>query len=112
MGGGAVVAAAAAARAKRMQNIVNAFRLADATAPGRARSLAEIGAERGSEFDVLVSDGVVVAAAGGTWYLSEAGYIAREAATSRASARAIFIVMGLAIALAIIGLFMAVRHRA
>jgi hypothetical protein len=112
MAGGAVVAAAAAARAKRIQNIINAFRLADATAPGRARSLGEIGAERWSEFDVLVSDGVIVAATGGTWYLSEAGYIAREAATSRRSARAIFFVVSLAIALLITAAIMATRRHA
>ena len=112
MAGGAMLAAAAAAQAKRIQHIIDAFRLADATAPGRARPLADIGAERNRDFDALVSDGVIVAGAGGTWYLSEAGYIARQAAMRRRSARAIFFVMALAVGLLIVAAVMASQRRA
>jgi hypothetical protein len=42
MAGGAVVAAAAAAHAKRIQNVVDAFRLAEATSPDRSRALTEV----------------------------------------------------------------------
>ena len=59
MTGGAVVAAAAA-YAKRRQAILDAFRVADATAPERARSLRNLGLERTSELEEYVKQGIVV----------------------------------------------------
>ena len=77
MGAGAVMAAAAAgAKRRRMNAVVDAFRLADATAPERATSTADLGLRGSSEFDDLTTRGVIVAGSrGGTWYLSEAAFV-------------------------------------
>lgn len=111
MGAGAVVAAAAAARAKRVQHIIDAFRLADATAPSRASSLTEVNAEHNAEFDALVGEGVVVAGQrAGTWYLSEAGYVRYRETRSRVSRRAVAMVLALAMALLGVALFLSLSH--
>src|SRR5829696_2500167 len=78
-GGGAVVAIAASARRRRMMEIVDAFRLADATAPDRAQPVERLGLVPSREFDALAADGVLVAGRQpGSWYLSESGYVARR----------------------------------
>jgi hypothetical protein len=78
-GGGAVVAIAAAARARRIREVTDAFRLAGATAPERAQSLATLGVTHASAADELARAGVLVAGPGrDTWYLSEAAVIARR----------------------------------
>ena len=78
-GGGAVVAIAAAAHARRIREVTDAFRLAGATAPERARPLDALGAMSASAVDELARAGVLVPGPGhDTWYLSEAAVIARR----------------------------------
>jgi hypothetical protein len=77
MGAGAVVAAAANAKRKARARILDAFRLAGATAPERARSLAEIGLTQDREMEELMGAGVISSGAQrATWYLNEAAFIA------------------------------------
>jgi hypothetical protein len=80
MGGGAVVAIAAAARARRIQEIVDAFRLAGATTPDRATSCAAVGVDTSqSELKELVRDGVLTQIGGSNrLYLDESAYIVRR----------------------------------
>lgn len=78
-GGGAVVAIAAAAHARRIREVTDAFRLAGATAPERARPLDALGVTQASAVDELARAGVLVPGPGpDTWYLSEAAVIARR----------------------------------
>lgn len=76
MGTGAMIAAAAAAKRRRMNAILDAFRLASATTPERAATMEDLGLSGTSELDDLVTNGVIVAGSReGTWYLSEAAYV-------------------------------------
>ena len=73
---GAVVAAAAAARLRRIQQTVDAFRLAGATAPDRSRRLEDVGVMEDGETRDLIVDGVLLPGPHeGTYYLSEVAYI-------------------------------------
>ena len=97
MAGGAVVAAAAAAHAKRLEAIVDAFRLAGATAAARARPLEELGIEPSTEVEELITRRVLVPVEGsGAWYLSESAYIARRDARSSRVVRILAFVIALA----------------
>ena len=94
MGGGAVVAAAAAAKKKRRERIVDGFRLADATAPDRSRSLAEIGLTQDIEFEELMRAGVICTGRqNSTWYLNEAAFIALRDSRSRQALRIVLVVI-------------------
>ena len=79
MGGGAAAGAIIAARQRRIQEIVDAFRLGDATAADRARRPEDLGIVEAGEFRDLLVDGVLVPGSReGTYYLSEAGMIYRR----------------------------------
>jgi len=106
MAGGAVVAAAAAARAKRVQTILDAFRIAGATAPERARSLEQLGLERNAELNELIEHQVLLPAPRESgWYLSESAYIARRDFTAtQATRRIVAIALALAVIAAIFAL--------
>jgi hypothetical protein len=98
---GAVVAIAAA-RQRRIREIIDAFRLADATGPERARSLETIGLIESGDLKDLIVEGVLMAGPReGTYYLSEAGVIYR-----RGSRRALKVVIIVMIALAAIGMIL------
>ena len=101
-GGGAVVAIAAAAKQKRQREVLDAFRLGDATSPDRARRLDDIGVIHLVEAEELLAAGVLVPGRrDGTYYLSEAGYIAhrdRKRSTKKA------VLMAIAILLIIFGI--------
>jgi hypothetical protein len=78
-GGGAVIAAVAAARARRVRDVLDAFRLADATAPDRARSLDEIGIAAPAEVALLSEAGIVLQdPRTGGWWLSEQAFVAHR----------------------------------
>jgi hypothetical protein len=78
-GGGAVVAIVAAQQARRVREVMDAFRLAGATAPERARTLTALGVTHASEVAQLEGQGILVPGPGaGTWYLSEAAVVARR----------------------------------
>lgn len=79
---GSLVAIIAAQRAQRLREVTDAFRLAGATAPERARPLAALGLGHADGFEALARDGVLLPGPDGdTWYLSEAAAIARRDAT-------------------------------
>jgi hypothetical protein len=95
MSGGAVVAAAAAARRERMQRVLDGFRMADATAPERARTLTSLGMADSSELTHLIDSGVVVAGrAQGSWYLNEGAYVAHRDARRVHIRRRMVILLG------------------
>jgi hypothetical protein len=100
-GGGAVIAAAAAAHERRLQAIVDAFRLAGATAPARAQPLDQLGLERTAEVEELVTKRLLVPVEGaGAWYLSESAYIARRDAGPSRAVRILLVAIALAVVLA------------
>lgn len=74
MAGGAVIVAAAAAQRRRLAEVVEAFRVAGATAPDRARPLDEALSGHGAELSHLAQAGVLVADADNWWYLDEVAY--------------------------------------
>lgn len=89
---GAAAAAVIAARQRRIQEIVDAFRIADATAADRARTLDTIGLAHTGELQELIVEGVLMPGAReGTYYLSEVGYIYRR--DDRRGIKAVAIVM-------------------
>ena len=75
MGGGAVVAVMAAQKQARMR-VLDAFRLAGATAPERAQPIDQLGLTRNSALLELERQGVIKTAGGGRVYLDEAAYVA------------------------------------
>ena len=73
---GAAAGAIIAARQRRIQEIIDAFRLGDATAVERAKSLETLGLSHNGELQSLIVEGVLMPGArDGTYYLSEIGYI-------------------------------------
>src|SRR5687768_10280140 len=77
--------------ARQERDLCDVFRLADATAPARARTLAQLGLERREAFARLEAAGVLRAERRG-WYLDEAALIARRPADSSRIVRIVVIV--------------------
>ncbi len=91
-GAGAMVAIIAAAQAQRAQEVTDAFRVAGATAPERARSLAALGLRHEAAVDELARAGVLVAGpARDSWWLDEAAVVARRRATGKATGRQLLV---------------------
>ena len=109
-GGGAVVAIAAAAHARRVQEVTDAFRLAGATAPERAQSLAALGLTHAAAVDELARAGVLVAGPGReTWYLSEAAVVARRDAPVPRRMLVVLVIVLLATMAILVGVLLANR---
>ncbi|HET9424003.1 MAG TPA: hypothetical protein VFO55_01425 [Gemmatimonadaceae bacterium] len=108
VGAGATVALLAAAKEQRRQEVMDGFRLADATSPDRARRIEEIGIANYAEAEELLAQGVLVAGRReGTFWLSEPGYIAyRQRNASKGKVVALVIV---SMVLLILGLVLVVR---
>ena len=113
MGGGAIIAAAAAARQRRIQEIVDAFRIADATTPERAKSCAAVGVDSGqSELVDLVREGVLAKGIGvDTLYVDERAYIARRAARRERRKLALLSILLMAAVLMGFGIYSAMVSR-
>lgn len=79
----------AAAHAARLAHVLDVFRLADATAPARGRTLESLGlAASGAEVAELAKRGILVHdARANTWHLSEAGVVADRTRTNERTAR-------------------------
>lgn len=108
-GGGAVVAIIAAARAKRIEDILDAYRVAGATSADRAVEPASLGlTEHESEVADFLDDGVLVATRGGAMYLDEERYIAYRKRSSSRSAKVVLAVLVIA-AVVVAALVMAAR---
>ena len=104
-GGGAVVAAVAAARARRVRDVMDAFRLADATAPERARSLDEIGIAAPAEVAMLSEAGIVVQdPRSGGWWLSEQAYIAYRDQQPKKAIRVLLVFIAVALVIVAAGM--------
>ena len=111
MAGGAVVAAAASARRQRLNRVLDGFRVAAATAPERARSLADLGISPSAEVDELMRAGVINAGSQrSTWYLNEAAYIAFRDVRPRMALRVTLAIV-LALLAALVGLLSATVGR-
>lgn len=107
-GGGAAAGAIIAAKQRRIQEVVDAFRLGDATAADRARRLEDLGIIASDETRELLVEGVLMPGAReGTYYLSEPGYIYRR--NDRRGLKAIVAVMAV---LLVIGLLVLSRFTA
>jgi hypothetical protein len=106
MGAAAVIIAA---RHRRMQETVDAFRLGDATAPDRAKSLETLGLSHDSDTQSLIVEGILMPGAReGTYYLSEIGYIYKR--DDRRGFKAVAIVMLIVLAIGIVLIPMAIRQ--
>lgn len=106
-GGGAVIGAMATARARRVRDVMDAFRLADATAPDRARSLDEIGIAAPAEVAMLSEAGIVLQdPRTGGWWLSERAYLAHRDQQPKKAVRTLLVFI-LAVLL-VVGIGMAV----
>jgi hypothetical protein len=104
-GGGAVIAAVAAARARRVRDVMDAFRLADATAPDRARSLDEIGITAPAEVAMLSEAGIVVQdPRTGAWWLSEHAYVAHRDQQPKKAIRVLLVFIAIALVIVAAGM--------
>lgn len=104
-GGGAVIAAMAAARAQRVRDVMDAFRLADATAPDRARSLDEIGIAAPAEVAMLSEAGIVLQdPRTGGWWLSERAYIAHRDRQPKKAVRVLLVFVSITLFIVGIGM--------
>ena len=103
----AVAALAAQAHARRMEEVTEAFRRARATAPARARSLADLGVPHADAADALARAGALVRGPDAdTWYVDEGVAAVRreaEAAAARRRPRALAIggLLGVVVAVAL-----------
>ena len=108
---GANIAIMAAAAAQRNQRILDAFRVAGATTPERAASLADLGLSRDEALVACEQAGVVRPGSRPDHYwLDEAAYVARR---HRKPARAVkYVVFAalLAIMLLLLGILLATRE--
>lgn len=99
--GGAAAGAIIAARQRRIQEIVDAFRLGDATAPDRARRLEDLGITPDNQTrDLMVEAVLVPGKREGTYYLNEAGMIYRR--EERKGLKAIIIVTLIVLAIGLL----------
>ena len=107
-GAGVAIAHAQAVAAER--RLMDAFRLADATAPDRARSPEEMNVVPDAAFGRLLAAGVLRERPRGTFYLDEAAVIARRDATpKRGPLNAVLLVTILALTVGLIGLLVMQR---
>jgi hypothetical protein len=103
MGGGAAAAAIIAAKQQRVQSVIDAFRLGEATAPDRARRIEDLGVAYYDEANDLISEHVLLPGPReGTYYLSEAGYIARREGRNSRVVIAIIAVVAVLIGIALL----------
>lgn len=110
--GALIAASASAGRARRIGAVLDAFRVADATAPDRARSLQALGLEEGTEIVVLARQGVLVHDPGSdAWYLSESAYIAQRDVRPKRAVRLLLILIAIALAIVAIGMGILIRKR-
>jgi hypothetical protein len=89
-----------------MEEVTDAFRRAGATAPGRARSLADLGVPDAEAADALARAGVLVRGpSADTWYVDEAALAARRAAEATAARRRpLYVAIGMLVFLLTVGL--------
>jgi hypothetical protein len=109
---GATVAVIAAANARRAEaDLLERFRVSDATAPGRARTLSQLGLEGSRFLDRFQSAGVIRQdpGGGGRYYLDEVAFAAYR--RQRRNPRALAAALCLAGAAIILGVMMFLVQR-
>ena len=112
MTAGTWIAVASMAKARRIAETLDRFRLAGATAPERARPLDALGVATGAEVDALALTGVLVhdVAAGG-WWLDEAAWVAhRDRRQPRKAVRLLLGFVALLLFIVAIGMIVVVRQ--
>jgi len=110
--GALIAASAAAGRARRTGAVLDAFRLAGATAPERARPLVELGLTQSPEVVAFARQRVLVHdVSTDAWYLDEAAYIALRDVRPKRAVRLLLMVVGLALAIVGIGMIALIRTR-
>jgi hypothetical protein len=103
MSNGGFVAIIAAAHAKAIQRVVDAFRLAGATAADRARSLTDLSLAEDAAVAELRKAGVIKpGAARDSWYLDEAAYIVRRDAGPKKAVIVVLVLISLLLLVAIV----------
>ena len=111
VGANVAIMAAAASSARARQRVLDAFRVAGATAPERARPLAELGLTLDSTLEACVNAGVVRRGKrDGELWLDESAYIARRDGGERKAAKAVVIVSLIALALLLVAVLLLVRR--
>ena len=112
MGAGAWIAIAAAARARRIAQVLDAFRVAGATAAERARPLEPLGLESDPELTTLARAGVLVHdTAMGGWWLDESAWIRhRDQRPPRKAVKLLLGFIAFMLALVAIGTIVVVRQ--
>ena len=111
-GGGALVAILAAAHAQRVQAVTDAFRIAGATAPERARTLEALNVTHAAEAAELARVGVLVPGPErDSWYLSEAAVVARREAGARIGSRALVLILLLLAVVGAVAIGVLLEHR-
>ena len=105
---GAAAAGIVAIRERRYRDIESAFRLGDATAPDRARTIDELGITDLPEAADLAEMGVLKPGArAGTFYLDERALLARNSGRRK---RLIFVLIAVMLVLAV-GVMLATQAR-
>jgi hypothetical protein len=100
---GATVAVMAAANARRAEaNLLERFRVSDATAAGRAQTLSQLGLEGSRYLDRFRSAGVICEAGGGRYYLDEVAFAAYRRQRENPRVALMLCVAGAAIILGVI----------
>jgi hypothetical protein len=90
-----IAAQAAHQRQEAERTLLDAFRLADATAEARAQSLGRLGIERTEAFARLETTGVLRAAGRDRYYLDEAAVVAQRATRHAKPPAGLILVAGL-----------------
>ena len=108
--GANVAIMAAAAAAQRRQRVLDAFRVAGATAPERAKPLAELGLPLDATLEACIEAGIVrLGKREGELWLDEAAWVARrDARPSRAAVRIVMAAL-LAVLAITLGVLLALR---
>lgn len=113
MSTGALIAASAAAgRARRTGAVLDAFRVAGATAPERAMTLQALGLTQSPEIIALARQHVLLHDPGSdAWYLSEAAYIAQRDVKPKRAVRLLLLFILIMLAIVGIGMIALIRTR-
>ena len=104
MGEDAIVAAAAAAHRKRLETVLDSYRLAGATSLDRAQSLSAMGLEPSEWVVELRESGVLKRGPKPeSWFLDELASVVRRDATSDRGRFILRVVVGVLVIVAILG---------
>jgi hypothetical protein len=111
IGANVAIMAAAASSARARQRVLDAFRVAGATAPDRARPLAELGLTLDPTLEACVHAGVVRRGKrDGELWLDESAYIARRDGGEKKAVKVVVIAMLAGLGLLLLALLLVSRR--